>query len=172
LGMRGRRPTVGNVIPMRDEAAAAEANRKRAVRRLVSRLRPRGLDDDVKREWTRVATMLAAPTLDRLKPHYCDVIREYCVACVRIRQIREEFRKLAEQASQQGREVSPLQAETYRIKGRNGDQAKSHPLVAQLNECWREWRSLVAMLGLSPADERNMLPGQGDLFDESEREFA
>ena len=30
---------------------------------------------------------------------------------------------------------------------------------------------MVAMLGLSPADERNLIPGQGDLFDDAEKYF-
>src|SRR4051812_24385269 len=97
--MRGRRPSVGNVVPMRDEAAIAEEQRERAVKRLVAKLQPRGLDAEVRREWKRVATMLAAPTLDRLKPHYVDTIREYAETCVRLRRIRGEFKELADQAT-------------------------------------------------------------------------
>jgi phage terminase small subunit len=68
--------------------------------------------------------------------------------------------------------MSTLQAEIYRVEaGRNGTQIKTHPFVAQINESWRQWRCMIGMLGLSPADERNLIPGQGDLFDGAEKYF-
>jgi phage terminase small subunit len=57
------------------------------------------------------------------------------------------------------------------VQGRNGSQLKAHPHVAQMNETWRQWRSLMAELGLSPTAERNMMPGQGNLFDDPAAEF-
>jgi hypothetical protein len=48
------------------------------VPRAVRKLRPRGLDLELRQEWTRVARLLADPTVDRLKPRYVDVITEYC----------------------------------------------------------------------------------------------
>ena len=173
--MRGRKPKPGNVIPMVSDAVAdgIEAARAAAIQRAVDRLRPRGLVPELRREWDRVATLLADPIVDRLKPRFADVILEYCRATVRLRKLRAAFDALAAQVAEAtGKPADPLAAEVYRVKGRNGDQVKGYPYVAQMHETWREWRSLVAMLGLSPADERNMLPGQGDLFDESEREFA
>lgn len=173
--MRGRKPKLDNVIPMRADGTGPdlEAARAAAVRRAVRRLQPRGLSPELRKEWNRVATLLADPIVDRLKPRFVDVIVEYCRATVRLRNLRAAFDLLAEQvAAASGKPPDPLGAEVYRVKGRNGDQVKGHPYVAQIHETWREWRSLVAMLGLSPADERNMIPGQGDLFDESEREFA
>lgn len=173
--MRGRKPKLDNVIPMRGEAtAAAEDARADAIDRAIRSLQPRGLTKELRAEWRRVARLLADPTVDRLKPRFVDVITEYCRVVVRLRQLRAAFDKLAAQVSQKtGGEPDPLAAEVYRVEaGRNGTQVKTHPYVAQINECWRQWRSLVAMLGLSPADERNMLPGQGDLFDESEQYFA
>lgn len=169
--MRGRKPKLDNVIPMVGDGASSREAAKRE--REIRRLQPRGLSPELRREWHRVATILAEPTVDRLKARFVDVIMEYCRACVRLRQLRAAFDKLAEQvAHATGGKPDPLAAEVYRVKGRNGDQAKMHPYVAQIHEAWREWRQCVAMLGLSPADERNMMPGQGDLFDESDREFA
>jgi phage terminase small subunit len=170
--MRGRKPKIDNVIPMVPDAAgggALDAAREAAIRRAVDKMRPSPLTPELRKEWNRVATILADPIVDRLKPRFVDVILEYCRICVRLRQIRAEFDKMAKAAKTP---TTPLQAEVVVAEGRHGTQVKSHAHVAQMNEAWRQWRSLVAMLGLSPADERNMLPGQGDLFDESEREFA
>jgi len=106
-----------------------------------------------------VAHLLAEPTVDRLKARFVDVIIEYCRATVRLRLLRET--------------MPTINMEIYRVEaGRNGTQVKTHPYIAQINETWRQWRALVAMLGLSPADERNMIPGQGDLFDESDSYLA
>lgn len=158
--MRGRKPNVDNVIPMRpDDPDGHEAARLRATARAVIQLRPKGLSADLRKEWNRVALLLAEPTVDRLKPRFVDVIIEYCRATVRLRLLRET--------------MPTINMEIYRVEaGRNGTQVKTHPYIAQINETWRQWRSLVAMLGLSPADERNMIPGQGDLFDESDRYLA
>lgn len=158
--MRGRKPKVSNVIPMRsDSSEAREAARQEAIRRAVNQLRPKALSGEVRVEWNRVAGLLAEPTVDRLKPRYVDTIVEYCRCIVRLRKLRDA--------------MPELKNELYRVEqGRNGTQIKSHPFVAQVNEEWRKWRSLVAMLGLSPADERNLIPGQGDLFDEADQYFA
>lgn len=172
--MRGRKPKVENVIPMRGDAAAVDAARAHAIDAAISRLRPKGLKGELRREWDRVARMLAEPTVDRLKPRFVDVITEYCRVIVRMRHLRAAFENAAKKlAEKTGGEPDPLMAEIIRIEnGRNGPQVKSHPHVAQLNEAWRQWRSCVAMLGLSPADERNLMPGQGDLFDAAEQYFA
>lgn len=172
--MRGRKPKVENVIPMRGDAAAADAARAHAIDAAINRMRPHGLKGELRKEWDRVARMLAEPTVDRLKPRFVDVITEYCRVIVRMRRLRTAFETAAQKAAEKtGGEPDPLAAEIYRVdNGRNGMQVKSHPYVAQLNESWRQWRSLVAMLGLSPADERNLMPGQGDLFDDAEQYFA
>lgn len=156
--MRGAKPKLKNVVPMReaDDPRSAVA-REATVRHAIRALMPRGMSKDLQAEWRRVARILADPSVDRLKPRYVDVICEYCRATVRLRTLRDAMPTVA--------------AEVYRVKSRNGDQIKSHPFVAQVNEQWRQWRSLVAMLGLSPTDERNLLPGQGDLFDESDGYF-
>jgi phage terminase small subunit len=173
--MRGRKPKLDNVVPMRpDDPDGHEALRLAATERAIRNLRPKGLSSDLRKEWTRVARLLAEPTVDRLKPRFVDVIIEYCRATVRLRMLRLAFQAAAEKkAKETGQPADPLAAEVYRVEaGRNGTQVKTHPYIPQINETWRQWRSLVAMLGLSPADERNMIPGQGDLFDESDRYLA
>ena len=179
--MQGRKPTPTNVIPLtgaREPRPAPEV--------LAKRFCPRGVSKAERREWTRVATILAAPELDRLKPQYVDTILEYCRTSLRLRSFREFFLKndmssgdLAAIEGDEGNTVDRvtgepgLDAEIYVVHGRNGTQLKAHPYVAQANETWRQWRSLMMELGLSPASERNLAPGQGDLFgDPAERYFA
>lgn len=156
--MRGAKPKLKNVVPMRPDDADAEKLRRKMIARAIRRLMPKGLTKDIEQEYKRVAAILADPAVDRLKARYIDTIIEYCRCTVRLRGLRDSMPTLAH--------------EIYRVKTRNGDQVKSHPHVAQVNESWRQWRSLVAMLGLSPTDERNLLPGQGDLFDENDQYFS
>ncbi|MCV6576278.1 MAG: P27 family phage terminase small subunit [Cohaesibacter sp.] len=114
--------------------------------RLAVQLKPDDLSEAEAKIWDRLAPQLAA--LGRLKNHYVDVVEQYCIAVVRLKDIRREL--IAE-------------GETYFVEGRNGRQEKSRPQVAQYNETFRQWRGLVAELYLSPAAER-ALAGQGDLF--------
>lgn len=155
---RGRRPDPGNVVPLRGEATAeSEQRRIDAALRLAEDLKPHGLPEALGGEWDRIAPVLADPSLDRLKPQYVDCVLEYCRVVVRLRELRAQFASVSE--------------ETYEVSGRNGDQLKTHPVVAQINEAWRQWRSLVGMLGLSPADARALVPGQGDLFEPTDKYF-
>lgn len=155
--MRGAKPKLKNVIPMRPDDEDAAKLRAYATRRLIRALIPPDLTPELQKEFKRVAKILADPAVDRLKVRYLDTIVEYCRSTIRLRSLRAA--------------MPTLNMEVYRVNTRNGDQVKTHPYVAQVNETWRQWRSLVAMLGLSPTDERNLLPGQGDLFDESEKYF-
>lgn len=155
--MRGRKPDPKNVIPFKGDQDSASDLRKVAIRQAVAKLQPNKIDTELKREWNRVATILADPTVDRLKARYVDVILEYCRLCVRLRGLYAAFASIDE--------------ETYEIDTRNGLQKKTDPRVGQRNETWRQWNSLRMELGLGPASERNLLPGQGDLFDESEQYF-
>lgn len=175
--MRGAKPKLKNVVPMRDDQEAANELREQNVKRAVRAFCPRGIDRDLRKEWDRVARILAEPTVDRLKARYVDVILEYCRVMVRLRKLRAAFEAMVP-VPVEGRPVDPsapadaIAAEIHVTEGRHGQQLKSHPHVAQINEAWRQWRSLVSMLGLSPTDERNLIPGQGDMFDESEQYFS
>jgi P27 family predicted phage terminase small subunit len=138
---RGPKPKLTNVIPM--TGAGAPRGKGQSVAQAVTRMRPKKMPEDLRKEWDRVARLLAEPTVDRLKPRFVDTITEYCRATLRLRYLREA--------------MPQLNTEIYRVEaGRNGTQIKQHPYVGQLHETWREWRTLVAMLGLSPADERNL----------------
>ena len=107
----------------------------------------------------RVATILADPTVDRLKPRFVDVVLEYCRLCVRLRALYAAFPTLDE--------------ETYEVETRNGHAAEDRPARRSAQ------RDLAAM-ALARRRARawpgrpsgSMLPGQGDLFDDAERFFA
>lgn len=176
--MQGRKPKQSNVVPLKG------AKPRLPPAALAKKLCPRGVTKEERKEWMRVATMLAEPSLDRLKPHFVDAVLEYCRASIRLRTIRQFFVDLQEMRRVEKESATarhtmigeiecehPISAEFYEVQGRNGAQLKQHPHVGQMNETWRQWRSLMMELGLSPASERNMMPGQGDLFDDPAAEF-
>ncbi|RLA38256.1 MAG: terminase [Gammaproteobacteria bacterium] len=141
---RGRKQNLNvTALPLHDDPQAAHKAR-------ADDLRPDDLLTDSEIiVWDRVAPQLAM--LGRLKPHFVDALCEYC----RI------VRRLAD-----ARKMLDDDDWTYVVVGRNGNQQKSRPEVAQLNDDWRKWRSLVGEFGLAPAAERGMQSGQGDLFDD------
>lgn len=146
--MRGQKPKLVEsgkftALPLHDEPQAIHYARAEALR-----------PDDLLTEselkvWDRNAPQLAM--LGRLKPHYVDAFCEYCRV---VRRMADDRKFLDEEDW------------TYATSGRYGDQRKSRPEVAQLNDDWRKWRSLVGEFGLAPAAERGMQIGQGDLFDD------
>ena len=145
--MRGRKPelvTAGTVspLPLHDEPQSVHYAKANA-------LKPDWLNDDEAKVWDRVAPYLVM--LGRLKPHFADALGEYCVVRVRLVNAR--------------RELDEREWE-YVTTGRNGQQFKSRPAVAQLNDDWRKWRSLVGEFGLAPAAERAVASNQADIFDE------
>jgi len=143
---RGRKAKPDNVVPLKqaDGMTVQERNRENAAR-----LKPTDLPEYAGAVWDDLAPHL--DFLGRLKPHYVHTVSEYCRAISRMLELRE---------------VLNVKGETYVVEGRNGQQYKSRPEVAQLNETFRQWRSLTAMLGLSPADEKGLLAGQGELFED------
>lgn len=114
-------------------------------------LMPKGMKADEKRVWLRIAPELHR--LGRLKKHFVDFVQEYCVVKCRLDAARIDLDK---------------RDWTYITEGRHGTQHKSRPEVAQLNDDWRKWNSLVAQLGLSPATEQRFNDRQGSLFEDDE----
>jgi len=110
-------------------------------------LRPDDLKELEAEVWDRIAPELSK--LGRLKIIYVDVVAEYCRLVARM----AETRKLLDDNKW-----------TYETNGRHGKQEKSRPEVAQLNDDWRKFRSLVGELGLSPSAEKTLSAAQGDLF--------
>jgi phage terminase small subunit len=146
---RGRKPelvTSGNVsaLPLHEEPQAVHIAK-------AAELRPDDLKPAEIKVWDGLAPFLVMA--GRLKPLFADTFAEYCRVRVRI----AEARMTMDETSW-----------TYVVEGRNGRQEKSKPAVAQLNDDWRKWRTLVGEFGLAPAAERGMRSGQGDLFDDFE----
>jgi len=150
--MRGKKPAlVGDsdkfaALPLHDEPQAVHFAR-------ANNLRP---DDELTEAelkiWDRTAPHLSM--LGRLKPHFVDAFAEYC----RIVRRLSDARKYLDEAEW-----------IYITEGRNGQQLKSRPEVAQLNDDWRKWRTLVGEFGLAPAAERGMQSGQVDIFDDFDK---
>lgn len=112
-------------------------------------LTPDELGKSEQKVWLRLAPELSKQ--GRLKRHFVDFIAEYCIVKVRLDGWRVHLDK---------------NDWTYETVGRHGVQMKSRPEVAQLNDDWRKWNSLVAQLGLSPATELRFNDKQGNLFDD------
>lgn len=170
----GRKPKPTNVIPLKGNTPRLSPSK------IAQKYCPRGITKDERREWMRVATILAEPTLDRVKPHFVDSILEYCRAVIRLRMFRNYFAEnkvtlkeegITENAVERVTGEGGLDAEMYVVHGRNGTQLKSHPFVAQMNEAQRNWHRLAAECGMSISSERNMIPGQPNLFDDPAAEF-
>lgn len=148
--MRGRKPELVtdnskvSSLPLHEEPQAVHYAKAEA-------LMPDDLNETEVKIWKRIAPHMAM--LGRLKPHFADALGEYC----RVVRRMSDARKMLDEDEW-----------TYATSGRYGDQRKSRPEVAQLNDDWRKWRSLVGEFGLAPAAERGMNSGQGDLFNEFE----
>jgi phage terminase small subunit len=148
---RGKKPNLDtNVVGFPGESRIDKDDPRPQDYDKAVKLRP----DDLLTEqelkiYDRIAPQLAM--LGRLKAHFIDALCEYC----------RVVRRLAD-----ARKLLDEQDWIYVTSGRNGEQYKSRPEVAQLNDDWRKWRSLVGEFGLAPAAERGMMSGQGDLFDD------
>jgi len=138
-----RHPTAGNT-PIVQPSGTANAEHIKIARDL----RPKSLTLAERKFWDGTAPQMVL--LGRLKPHFVEAYAQYCAIVIRMR----DARKLLDESGW-----------TYSSKTRNGLQFKSRPEVAQLNDDWRKWRSLVGEFGLAPAAERGVkAPGQGDMF--------
>jgi len=146
----GRYPT-GSVSqhPAYDKGVEADANNEQKHVELSGQLRPRGMTAPEKRVWDRIAPELSRA--GRLRSLFVDFLREYCIVKVAIDETRAHLNDVGV-------------GWTYKTTGRHGAQLKSRPEVAQYNDDWRKWNSLVGQLGLSPATELRFNDKQGDLF--------
>lgn len=147
--MAGRYPesTVAK-HPAFERGVSAVADNEELHEAKAKELLPKGLSAAEKRVWLRVAPELHR--LGRLKKHFIDFVAQYCVVKCRLDGLRAELDR---------------RDWTYVTEGRHGTQFKSRPEVAQLNDDWRKWNSLVAQLGMSPATELRFNDRQGSLFD-------
>lgn len=154
--MRGRKPNVDNVVPLTgaDDSERAARHDKRAME-IARELRPRGLEDDVRKIWDRMAPRVCHPTVDRLHPQHVETFAIMCRALARYERLRLFL-------AQEG--------EVYATETRNGLQYKNRPEVGQMNEAFRQFLTLARDFGLTPSSERAIRNsyGQPNLFDDDE----
>lgn len=151
--MAGRYPQDNQVAKHPAFEQGEEAQQKNDqfhVERAVD-LKPGDLTESELRVWDRLAPELSR--LGRLKPHFVDFLYEYCVVKARLDLLRSELDE---------------EEWVYVTTGRHGKQIKSRPQVAQYNDDWRKFNSMVAQLGISPATELRFNDKQGGLFDDDE----
>jgi phage terminase small subunit len=100
---------------------------------------PAEFDDEHRAFWMGTAPQMLA--LGRLSAHHVTAYAEYVMCVIRLKKFRQFFGSF-----DGGRWVYA-----------SGDMIKCHPLVAQMNDDWRKWRSLLGEFGLAPASERTMI---------------
>ncbi|WP_310619675.1 P27 family phage terminase small subunit [Flexibacterium corallicola] len=139
--MRGKNPTADVVsIGTGFEGDSIEIAKQRA-----RELRPDYIKGDVRKMWDRLAPSLCLSSNSRLNnPLFIPLFVEYCVKWV-------EFQELKEFLSENGN--------TYKVSGRNGDQIKNYPEVAQCNQTFSHILTLAREYGLTPSSSRAFTAG-------------
>jgi len=128
------------------EQAEAEARAK------SEEIRPDDLNDEERKVWDRICPQLFYE--NRMKALYSDLLAEFCRAVVRLASNRAV--------------IDEHGGPTFKTTGRHGDQWKSRPEVAQMNDDFRKLTQLAAHFGLSPATEMRYAAKQGELFGPNE----
>ena len=149
---RGVKPNLDSVIPGPWGAGDLEVNESHIA--AAADLKPE-LTDEASFVWDQLAPELVM--LGRLKRHHVHAFAEYCKVFARKTRFETEV---------------DLEGWVYESSGRNGELLKIHPLAAQINETFRQWRSLAGEFGLTPASERGINTSQGELFDDFARYAA
>ncbi|MGI2036398.1 P27 family phage terminase small subunit [Rhizobium panacihumi] len=132
---------------MTDDEGRGGANFEARSRQRAKELKPEGLPLTVSMIWDRIAPPLCDPRVNRLKESNLYMFEQLCFTI-------DRHEKLRVDVSDNG--------ETYESETRNGTQLKSRPEVGQLNETWRQIRSLASDFGMTPSAERG-LQGGGQL---------
>lgn len=149
--MQGRKPNLDNVVqhPNQNERVLDYQEPGEQDVERAAELKP-DLTGLASEYWDRIAPQLVM--LGRLKPIFVDALEDYCVIRARLKNAQEYLDE---------------KEWVYVTEGRNGMQYKARPQVAQLNDDWRKFRSLVGEFGLAPSSERSFnAGGQLDLFDD------
>lgn len=118
---------------------------------LAKQSRPRGLSKEQQKIWDN--DVPAYVKINRFKPHYIRFFKEYCIVVARMESTLDYLN-------------SPDVGWKYTTIGRNGEQHKSRPEVAQYNDDWRKLNSLINQIGGSPATDQRFNNLQPDLFDD------
>lgn len=144
---RGRKPAESLVVPLREGGDVGVNLQERAFAR-AAELRPEGLLDQVGWIYDRLAPPLCHPTKNRLNETNVFMFVQLCRSVARY----ETYTTLLDELG-----------ETYTTVTRSGNQLKSRPEVAQLNETWRQIRALASDFGMTPAAERGLAGAVGQM---------
>lgn len=134
--MRGAKPSLNNVVPMKGDA----------VRRAPDP--PDHLQAEDREVWERLAPVLI--NKGRLEPEYEDSFAAFCI--------------MAGQVVRSASDIA-IMGTYYEVKTRNGMQQKHRTAWVQLQQAIAIMNQLSARFGLSPVDDARLKGGaQGDLF--------
>lgn len=159
--VKGRKPTLNNVVPLTNcDDADVERRHHQAAKRLANKLKPKTLSKEAAIIWRREAPHLAHPNVNRLKELNADMFGLYCEAFARWMTLKILISEIGE---------------TYETgHGRNGNQTRLRPEVNQMNAAFNTAVNLGKEFGKTPASERGLSSeGQRDLFDpETDSDFS
>lgn len=141
--MRGRRPTDQGVVPLREDDQPGSNLAERAAQKCAE-LEPDDISLEEREAWRRLALPLCHPQVDRLHATNVFMFTMLVRAVMRHERLRVELDELTE---------------TYKTTTRDGVQMKARPQVAQLNETFRQIRSLANEFGMTPASARAVTGG-------------
>lgn len=135
--MKGAKPNLKNVVPMRGDAPKPVPDP------------PDLMSESAKQVWQRLAPEMVHN--DRLQPHFEDMFAAFCEATADVIELTSNIATL-------GR--------TYSVKTRNGMQQKKTADWQARQDALANMRQLGALFGMSPVDDARLSGGgQGDLFD-------
>jgi len=118
------------------------------AKQISDSLKPKNLTDDQSVVWDRNIPELAKA--NRVKPLYIEFLKGYVCVVARMDYLLTYLEE---------------NQWSYTTEGRNGEQHKPRPEVAQYNDDWRKWNSFINQLGISPATDQRFHDAQPDLFD-------
>jgi P27 family predicted phage terminase small subunit len=136
--MKGAKPKVSNVVPMRGDALGHVPEA------------PDWMSHEGREVWERLAPIMVARK--RLEPHFEDTFAAYCES------VAAFIRCTGDVA---------IMGSYYSVKTRNGMQEKHRAVFTQQQAALSNMQRLSSLFGMSPVDESRLkIGGQGDLFDE------
>ncbi len=134
--MRGAKPNLGNVIPMKDDIADAVPNA------------PEWMSEDGRATWRELAPVMIRKK--RLEPHHHQPFAVYCEA------VSDVIRFTGDLAAF---------GHYYEVKTRNGLQQKKRAMWGLRQDAISVMNQLAARFGMTPVDEARLSVGaQGDFF--------
>lgn len=163
---RGRKPDLPTNVVRLTQDGKQPGTQTQDAEELARDLKPKGLSKDVAAVWDSVAPVLAEK--HRLDAVFVVALVELCECIAEMNEYRALFRSKVKITDAKGKTRTEVYGKTYEVDGRNGNQIKTRPEVAQFNETRRNMLRLIAEFGMTPSASRSLASaaGQGDLFDD------